>query len=303
MRLVKNPFSTAQPVSKKLKICFFGPSGSGKTVSALTFPRVALIDAEGGSDMYAGRPGIAPFSILRTKSIQELREAISYIRTDNGRSFDTLVIDPITVFYDVQKEALSRASRTGDMTVREWTRVNGAMKAVYAELCQLPVHVVVIAREATEYETVNGELRRTGVKADADKALSYVFDFVLRFSPDHTATVIKSRGAALGEQQRLSVVHWQVFEEMALACSQGETIRVQSEDDAVESAALAEEFQDRDIVTRFFEAWHAHGLATRDILAALGVTRASEWRYGLAAADEAVNAYHSRTSRRVASAR
>ena len=148
MRLVKNPFSTAQPVSKKLKICFFGPSGSGKTVSALTFPRVALIDAEGGSDMYAGRPGIAPFSILRTKSIQELREAISYIRTDNGRSFDTLVIDPITVFYDVQKEALSRASRTGDMTVREWTRVNGAMKAVYAELYQLPVHVVVIAREA-----------------------------------------------------------------------------------------------------------------------------------------------------------
>lgn len=40
-----NPFQPATPVAKKLKVLFYGPSGSGKTIAALTFPRVALIDA------------------------------------------------------------------------------------------------------------------------------------------------------------------------------------------------------------------------------------------------------------------
>lgn len=285
---MKSPFQAATPVAKKLKICFFGPSGSGKTLAALSFPRVALIDAEGGSDLYAGRPGIAAFSVLRSKSIPDLREAISYIRADGGKTFDTLVIDPITVFYDVQKEATARAAKGGDMGFREWSRVNGAMKGIYTELYNLPVHVVVVSREATEYETVNGELRKTGMKADADKALPYTFDFVLRFSPDHSATVIKSRGAEMGEGQRIKTVNWHAFAAMAAAYSSGQQVQLGSDEAAAEALATAEEFEDRNLVESFFAHWKAQGLTVQAVLNALSVTRASEWKRGLAAAHEAV---------------
>lgn len=41
-----NPFQSAELTARKLKILLYGNWGTGKTFAALTFPRVALIDAE-----------------------------------------------------------------------------------------------------------------------------------------------------------------------------------------------------------------------------------------------------------------
>lgn len=289
--MARNPFEQAKPVSRKLKIGMFGPSGSGKTFAALTFPRVAIVDAEGGTDLYAGRKGVQPFVVMRTKAVSELRDAIAWVRADNGKTVDTLVIDPITVFYDVLKDATARATKNGDIGFREWARINGAMKAIYNELTSLPVHVIVIAREAVEYEGTGNDLKKVGVKADADKALVYMLDFVLRFNPDHSATVLKSRGSDLGERQRIERVTWDVFKALAADMQKGAVVGQQSEDAAAEAERLAQEFQDKELVTAFFTHWNEQGLSNTEIISALGVTKAGEWRKGRAAADEAVKAW------------
>ena len=288
---MKNLFEEAKPVSRKLKIGMFGPSGSGKTYAALTFPRVAIVDAEGGSDLYAGRPGIPPFLVLRTKTVTDLRAAIQWVRADNGKSLDTLVIDPITVFYEVLKEATARTAKNGEMGFREWAKVNNTMKAVYNDLTSLPVHVIVIARETTEYEGTGNDLKKVGTKADADKSLTYMLDFVLRFNPDHSATVMKSRGSDLGERQRIERVAWGVFEKLATDIEQGRKVEQKSDDEAATAEALALEFQDQDIVTAFFTHWYEKGLTKADLQAALKIDRAIEWKQGRKAADDAVAAW------------
>jgi hypothetical protein len=238
---MNNPFKQAVAVQKKLKVLLYGAPGSGKTVAALSWPNPAVVDAESSTDMYRGRPGF-DFTVFDTKNISDLEKAIQFVREDNGKSIETLVIDPITVFYDVLKEATARASKTGELGYREWSKINNRMKGVYNSLTNLPVHVVVIAAEATEYETVNGELRKTGQKPDSDKALSRVFDFVVRMNPDHSGVVLKSRGTdILGEKSIIKKVNWSAFEPVANQYLTGVT--QQTHDDERDIEKLAEEIR------------------------------------------------------------
>ena len=240
---MKNPFQQAEPVAKKLKILLYGGSGTGKTRAGLTFPRVAVIDAEGGTDLYAGRKDIAPFAVLRAKTIKEVREALAFIKGDNGKTFDTLMIDPITVLYDVTKEAAALRSKTGDLGYREWGGINQQMKWLYTELTNLPVHVIATAREAVMYETVNGELRKIGVKPEADKTLAYQFDFVVRMIANHSGIIEKSRGVLFDTGDKLSEVNWQAFASVAGEFQSGTTVTQISELDAAQTDAeeLSEE--------------------------------------------------------------
>lgn len=238
---MQNPFKPAVAVQKKLKVLLYGAPGTGKTVAALSWPKPAVVDAESSTDMYRGRPGFN-FTVIDTKNISDLENAIKFVREDGGRSIETLVIDPITVFYDVLKEATARTAKNGELGFREWAKINNRMKAVYNSLTNLPVHVVVIARESTEYETVGGELRKTGQKADADKSLSYVFDFVVRMNPDHSGMVLKSRGTDLmGEKSTIKKVGWAAFEPIANQFVTGVTS--QAHDDESDIERLAEEIR------------------------------------------------------------
>lgn len=283
---MRNPFELATPVAKKTKVLLYGPSGSGKTLAGLSWPRVAVIDTEGGTDLYAGRAGIAPFHILRAKTIAQVKDALTFIQEDKGRTFDTLMLDPVTVIYDVTKEAAARTSRNGELGFREWGQINNKMKWLYNELTNLPIHVVATARQAIEYETVNGELRKSGQKPDADKALVYIFDFVLRLLPDHSAIVEKSRGVEMGEGGQLAKVDWSVFAPIAAGFAEGEGAQQESDDRAVErelaeaqwDAAAARAWADTVVKTQ--------GLTVADILAALKVERLGDWPKGASAADE-----------------
>lgn len=295
-------FEEAKPVSKKLKVLLFGDSGSGKTMAALSFPKAAVIDAENGTDLYAGRPGIPPFSVLRVQTMAELDKAIEFIKKDGGKTFETLVVDPITVFYDVlleaKKRSISRSKGTPlddvDLGYKERASINTRMKGLYARLTGLPVHVVIIAREADMYENQGSQLIRTGKKPDADKSIKYMFDFVVQMNPDRSGTVVKSRGAEIGKT--LKVVNWDAFKKIANLYVVGDEVKVGDEESAAEQESqldVAKEFQNRDIVTAFFQHWSAQGVATNAVLLALGVEKASEWTQGRAAANEAVEKWRS----------
>lgn len=285
---MNDPFKPATPISKKLKLLFYGPSGSGKTWAALTFPRVALIDAENGSDLYAGRPGIPPFSVLHAKRLSEIEQAVRFIQADGGKTYDTLVIDPITTAYDVEKTAES-SNNSKDLGFREWARINNRMSALYNSLTNLPAHVIVIARETPEYATKGSGLERVGVKPDADKKLIYMMDFVVHFNNDHSALVEKSRGVVLGKNGALSKVTWADFESVAAGFADGKKLEIEDETTAAE--AEADDLRNIDNAKAFVAHWRAQALSDSEMLAALNVTRFSEWTQGRTKADAAVETY------------
>lgn len=285
----RNPFQPATPVAKKLKVLLYGASGSGKTLAALSFPRVALVDAEGGSDLYAGRPGIPAFSVMRTKSVVDLERTIEFIRQDNGQSFETLVIDPITVFYDVLKEATARTAKDQQLGFREWAKVNNRMTAVYNSLTSLPVHVVVVAREAIEYEGEGATLKKVGQKPDADKKLPYIFDFIVRMNADHSGSIVKSRGVDMQQNATVPHITWDVFATAAGMFSEGEQIAHQTDEEATELESA--DLRIKENATDFVKYWRGQGLTDSDILAALKVSRIGDYASGRKAADDAVTSY------------
>jgi hypothetical protein len=285
---MNDPFKPATPIAKKLKLLFYGPSGSGKTWAALTFPRVALIDAENGSDLYAGRPGIPPFSVLHAKRLSEVEQAVRFIQADGGKSYDTLVLDPVTVAYEVEKTAES-SNNTKDLGFREWARINNRMAALYTSLTNLPAHVILIARETPEYATRGSGLERVGVKPDADKKLVYMMDFVVRFQNDHSAVVEKSRGVVLGKAGVLPKVSWADFEAVAAGFADGESVT--TTDETSEAEAEADDLRRLENAQEFVRHWRAQGLTDIEMLTALNVTRISEWTQGRKKADAAVTAY------------
>lgn len=235
-----NPFQPAAKVAKKLKILIYGASGVGKTLAALTFPRPAVIDTEGGTDLYAGREGIPTFSVLHAKSLTDVEAAIKFIQADNGKTFETLIIDAITVLYDVQKDAAGKAAKKEDeMTPRDWNKVNKRMVNLYNALTNLPCHVVVIAREAELYEGEGLNLKRVGFKADMDKKGVYIFDFIVRMKTDRSGEVIKSRGVSLSKT--IPAVNWDTFAQAAGMFNDGKQVQAIADDKAAEQDARAYE--------------------------------------------------------------
>jgi len=293
--MTHNPFKPAAPTARYLKVLLFGGPGSGKTRAALSFPGCAVVDAEGGTTLYRGRPGIAPFMVMDAKTLTELESAIDFIEADKGKTVKTLVIDPISVFYKVQREATAKTNKRGDMGFREWGKLNMRMGTLYTRLTNLPCHVVVIARETTEYEGTGDEMRRVGMKPDSDGQMAYIFDFVVHLQADHSGRVVKSRGSELGEGQRLKMVNWQVFEPFARAYENGTHERLTDDESAVASETDHEikrdEFQDRDTVEKFVDGWKARGVGIKDILNALKVDKMSQWTLGVAEAHKAVRAH------------
>lgn len=293
----RNPFVLATPVSKKLKVLLYGASGTGKTLAALTFPRPALIDSENGADLYAGRPGVQPFHILRTKTLEGLEDAIAFIRADNGQTFETLIIDPLTVFYDVLKTTYikQQEAKGKDMTYQQWSKINNRMKAVYNALTMLPVHVVVIAREAIEYEGEGSSLRRVGLKPDVDKAAEYMFDFTVRIDDSHVGHIEKSRGYKM--PLTIQTVNWAAFEPAANSFVEGDTApALPTEDEAADMETEAEERRNHPGLTsaeakRVVEYASGFGFTVGEVRDALGCT-SIEWTQGVIAAIEAIDSYH-----------
>ena len=179
-------FEDPPKTKKYLKVALFGDAGSGKTLFALSFPKPAIIDGERGTDPYIGK---RTFKLLRANRWAQLQAPIEWLKKHPG-VFETLIIDPMTIFYfdQIQDIVNHIKSKRGNeiMTSGDWGVQKRRFAALLNSLIELNMHVVLCFREKPEYEeVVNGKgeevRRKTGnFLVEADKQVRYLFDLSFR---------------------------------------------------------------------------------------------------------------------------
>lgn len=201
------PFVPAATRKPRVKMFAYGPAGSGKTTVALQFPGAVVIDADGGSRPYANR---YPFSVLpeeETRTVEGIERSIDWLM-QNRHPFTTLVIDPITLLWDMWQRHWSDIYRSRkqdtkyykheyyDLQPKDWMPIKSHWKSFIRKLLQLDMNVVCTAREKELYAE-GAMMKKIGVTFDGQRDLPYEFDLVLHFdvTPDgrHVATVKKDR--------------------------------------------------------------------------------------------------------------
>jgi hypothetical protein len=179
-------FEDPVKTKKYLKIALFGKGGTGKTRFSLSFPKPVVIDGEHSTDPYIKK---YDFKVKHTNRWKGLEEPINWIRAHPG-TFETLIIDPATIFYaDLINDLIEIAKKKrGQETMDRgmWGIEKRRWFAFCNVLTALPMHVILNFREADVYVDqvgAHGEeiIKKTGeYRLEADKQTEYLFDFNLR---------------------------------------------------------------------------------------------------------------------------
>lgn len=194
-----SPFRKAQLLEKRLKALAWGDSGVGKTYLSLQFPKPVVIDLEGGTDLYGES---FDFDVIRASTADEVMEAVQWLLT-NSHPYRTLVIDPITVYWDALQKKWSdiflRRNKGSkgykfeyyDLQPRDWMTIKGESKELTRKLIALDMNVIVTARQKVQYAD-SGFMKAVGETFDGEKSLPYMFDTIVRLYRD-------DKGRFLGE--------------------------------------------------------------------------------------------------------
>ena len=195
----QSPFQKARSLDRRLKLFLWGDSGVGKTTLALQFPKPVVIDLEGGTDLYGES---FDFDVLRASTADEVMGAVEWLLT-HPHSYRTLVIDPITVYWDALQKKWSdiflRRNKGSkgykfefyDLQPRDWMTVKAEFKDLIRKLIALDMNVIVTARQKVQYAD-GAFMKAIGETFDGEKSLPYLFDTIVRLYRDE-------KGRFLGE--------------------------------------------------------------------------------------------------------
>lgn len=252
-----NPFTAAETVEPHVKALIHGGPGVGKTFLSLSAPgKVAVIDTEGGTAFYAKR---FAFDVLPTKTYADVKAAVDFL-AEGKHEYQTLVIDPVTVIYETLQEAaqirraeMNRKRGRGATTVDEadleqldWGRIKRSYKRLMTALVNLDMHVIVTAREKAEtVRDSKGNFEQTGkFLPDAEKSTAYYFDVVMRLVDEagsRIAVITKDRTGSHELDERVADPTFGSLFDAVLKTKGKAKRRVQSDDDAAQKDAAAEE--------------------------------------------------------------
>lgn len=195
----RSPFQKARSLDRRLKLFLWGDSGVGKTTLSLQFPKPVVIDLEGGTDLYGES---FDFDVLRASTADEVMGAVEWLLT-HPHSYRTLVIDPITVYWDALQKKWSdiflRRNKGSkgykfefyDLQPRDWMTVKAEFKDLIRKLIALDMNVIVTARQKVQYAD-GAFMKAIGETFDGEKSLPYLFDTIVRLYRD-------DKGRYLGE--------------------------------------------------------------------------------------------------------
>jgi hypothetical protein len=186
-----SPFQRARSREKRLKLFLFGKTGVGKTTRALQFPSPVVIDMEGGTDLYGDA---FEFDVMHATTADEVTAAVEWLLT-NEHGYKTLIIDPITIYWDalqkkwsdifLKRNKGSRGYRFEfyDLQAKDWMTIKAEFKNLARKLIALDMNVVVTAREKIQYADT-GFMKAVGVTFDCEKGLPYLFDTIVHLYRD-----------------------------------------------------------------------------------------------------------------------
>lgn len=196
---------------KRLKLFLFGPPGSRKTTSALQFPKSVLIDLERGSEQYTKTINKAGSIVLETNNPDEVMAEIKALLTEK-HEYRTLIIDPVTIFYQALQDKWSRIfehhaktekeKELQDFGMRYWGRVKGEYKSFLRMLLQLDMNLIMTSHQKDIY---GPNMQKIGIGPDSMKGDNYVFDYVFRLN------VVGDKAIAITEKQRSEPLEPQKF--------------------------------------------------------------------------------------------
>lgn len=270
---VVNPFKPAHQAKPIIKSMIYGKEGIGKTHLALSAPgKIAVIDAEGGTAFFSGRPGISEFDVLPAKSYLEVKQALEYLRT--ATDYATFVIDPVTVVYEVLQEAarMRRAARRNvpvedaDLEWMDWGRIRALYKQLMNAITSLPMHVMLVAREKDDVVRRGGETEKIGLKADVATGSGYYVDMkvhLIEESGARVAVIEKDRLGVHGLNARLTNPSWESVYGPALKL-RGKGERAVVDDEEAAAADASRTIGDRTTPALAEAAFEAVVLSGRD---------------------------------------
>jgi len=202
------PFRRAAAGERRLKLFLWGDSGAGKTTLALQFPSPAVIDLEGGTEHYGDQ---FTFNVLKATTADEIATAVDWLLS-HPHDYRTLVIDPITVYWDALQakwsEIFLRRNKGSKghrleyyaFQAKDWMTIKAEWKELVRKLIALDMNVIVTARQKVLYAE-QGFMRSVGETFDGEKSLPYLFDSILRLYRDdngrYMAETLKDRSGKL----------------------------------------------------------------------------------------------------------
>ena len=245
-------FRKAASINKKLKVLVYGASGTGKTHLALTFPQVAVIDTEGGTELFSDRFN---FDVLRTKDFDEVLKAIESIAASD---YQTVVVDPITVLWQVLMESGQIAAERravkqrhspdeATLTPRDWGTIKRKVNALYTRLVNMPTHVVVCGRIKDVNQKKGNEVVKVGERVDAEKSTEYLFDIVIKLVMENGkrfGIIEKDRSGKL-QGKRIENPSFADFAAVLAVVTSGKETAI-AQDEAQVAEKMADDFDKKD---------------------------------------------------------
>lgn len=185
-----------------LKLLFWGDTGTRKTESILrNFPDVLMIDTEGNAEQCFGMPDIPEFLLAATKDPEEViatidKVAAGQIKFPDGRLVKTVAIDSATVLWNVRKDTRAlvvekriakwgKTAEEASMTQLDWSMAKRPLARLNTRLANCPIkYVIFTGRLADKYQegAKEGEMKKTGERADVIKGLDYDMNVVIRMN-------------------------------------------------------------------------------------------------------------------------
>lgn len=166
---------TGEIGSSNLKMLVYGIAGSGKTTLATTCPNPIIISAEAG--LLSIKDADLPY--IQVSKIDDVYEAYSWLtETDEGKQFDTIVLDSIS---EIGEVCLSHEKATAKDPRAAYGNMQDLMQGIIRAFRDIPDrHILFTAKVEKQQDEMGKILYSPSMPGNKmGQALPYFFDLVM----------------------------------------------------------------------------------------------------------------------------